>query len=172
MEKGYIHVYTGNGKGKTTAALGLALRSAGAGKRTFIGQFMKSMEYSEDKALKALQDYITIRKYGLDCFIVKKPTQKDIDYARKGLKEMEEILKNDEYDMVIFDEANVAVFFGLFSVHDLISVIKARPERTEIVVTGRYAPRELIDIADLVTEMVEIKHYYKDGLEARLGIEK
>lgn len=172
MDRGYIQVYTGNGKGKTTAALGLALRSAGAGRRTFIGQFLKSMDYSEDKALCALKDYITLKKYGLGCFIVDRPTRKDIDHARKGLEEMEKILVLDEYDMVIFDEASVAIFFGLFTVWDLIGVIKKKPLRTEIVITGRYAPQELIEIADLVTEMVEIKHYYNKGLEARLGIEK
>lgn len=172
INSGYIHIYTGNGKGKTTAALGLALRSVGAGKRVFIGQFMKSMAYSEDNAIKILGDGITLRKYGIDCFIVNSPTEKDIECARKGLDEMQKILESDKYDMVIFDEACVAIFFKLFTAEDLINVIQSRPERTEIVITGRYAPPKLIEIADLVTEMVEIKHYYNKGMEARIGIEK
>lgn len=168
--KGYIHVYTGNGKGKTTAAFGLALRSVGAGKRVFIAQFVKGMHYSELDALKRLPE-IEIKQFGLDCFIINKPTQKDIDAARAGLAEVSEIIKDGKYDVVILDEANIAIYYILFTADELIQIMAKRPQTMEIIITGRYAPPELIAYADLVTEMKEIKHYYNNGVEARKGIE-
>lgn len=171
MTSGRIQVYTGNGKGKTTAALGLALRAAGAGKRTFIGQFVKGMVYSEDIALKVHEDLIIIEKFGLDCFIYGKPSQKDIDLAKAGLEKIKQVLISDEYDIVIFDEANIALYYNLFSLKELIDIIELRNHRTEIIITGRYAPQGLIELADLVTEMVEVKHYFNQGVEARTGIE-
>lgn len=170
--KGYIQVYTGNGKGKTTAAFGLALRAAGAGKRTFFGQLIKSKAYSEIEAVaKYLPDSITTRQYGHGCFIGKSPEQADIDAAKNGLKDIENIILSGEYDIVVIDEANVAVYFNLINVEDLIEVIKKKPEQTEIIITGRYAHESILEVADLVTEMREVKHYYQKGIAAREGIE-
>ena len=168
---GYIHVYTGNGKGKTTAAYGLALRAAGAGKKVLIAQFIKGMPYSENEAVKKFLPDITINQYGLDCFIVNEPTEKDIASARAGLSEVTKAVISGDFDVVILDEACIAVHFNLFSVHELIDVLTSRPPEMEIVVTGRYAPPELVETADLVTEMKEIKHYYNQGVQARKGIE-
>ncbi|MBN2602048.1 MAG: cob(I)yrinic acid a,c-diamide adenosyltransferase [Candidatus Marinimicrobia bacterium] len=169
--KGYIQVYTGDGKGKTTAALGLALRAVGAGLRVFIGQFAKGMEYSEIKTIRERLPEITIRQYGRDCFIVKQPTEEDIKLARQGLDEIKEIVQSGKYDVVILDEANIAVHFGLFSIDDLLNVLDLKPKNLEIIVTGRKAHPELVKAADLVTEMLEIKHYYQNGVSARKGIE-
>ena len=171
QKRGYIHVYTGNGKGKTTAALGLTLRAVGAGKKVFFAQFVKGQRYSEVKAIEQYLPDAQIKQYGLDCFIWKKPTQADIDTAREGLREVEEIIRSGKYDMVVLDEANIAIFYGLFSVQELIDVVTRKPTDTEIIITGRYAAPELIEIADLVTEMKEVKHYYNQGVEARIGIE-
>ncbi len=171
MTRGYIHIYTGNGKGKTTAALGLALRAVGAGKKVFIAQFVKGRMYAEINAIKQCLPNIEIKQYGLRCFIEKAPTQPDIDSARNGLKEVAEIIQSGEYDLVVLDEANIALHFKLFSVNDLLEVLAQKPPSLELVITGRKAPRELIEIADLVTEMKEIKHYYQKGVEAREGIE-
>lgn len=168
-EKGFVHVYTGNGKGKTTAALGLAMRAAGAGKKVFIGQFVKGMHYSE---LDLRIENIEIKQYGADCFIYKDPTENDIKIARDGLAEMAEILKSGKYDVVIMDEACIAFYYKLFSFEELWKAVSQRAEHVEVVITGRYAPDALIEKADLVTEMKEIKHYYKTGVQARTGIEK
>ena len=164
--KGYIQVYTGNGKGKTTAALGLAIRAAGAGLKVFIGQFIKGKEYSENKSLKTFERSITMRQYGRECFITKKPDKEDIRCALEGLKEIQDIIKSGEYELVILDEANTAVHFKLFSIKDLIDVIDLKPNHVEIVITGRYADPQLIEKADLVTEMREIKHYFTCGISA------
>ena len=170
-EKGYVHVYTGNGKGKTSAALGLALRAAGAGIQVFIGQFMKGKKYSELKALERFPE-ITIRQYGRDCFIKKEPTKVDIIAARKGLEELSDVISSGEYPLVVLDEANVAVYFKLFTVGDLHALIDLKPVYVELVITGRNAEPSIIDRADLVTEMKEVKHYYQAGVKARKGIEK
>lgn len=169
--KGYIQVYTGNGKGKTTAAIGLSVRAAGAGKKVFFAQFAKGRIYSEVKAIQNLLPSITIKQYGLEYFIYKNPTQADIDKARKGFAEVSEIIASGQYDVVVLDEANIAIYYHLFTVEELIGVLKKKPDETEITITGRYAPFELIEFADLVTEMQEIKHYYQKGIEAREGIE-
>lgn len=171
QNRGYIQVYTGNGKGKTTAALGLSLRAAGAGKRIFFAQFIKGRRYSEVTAIEQFLPMVKIKQYGLDCFIAKDPTQVDIDAAQSGLNEIKEIILSGKYDIIILDEANIALFYGLFSVQELIDVITQKPTETEIIITGRYAPPELIEVADLVTEMKEIKHYFNKGIEARIGIE-
>ncbi|MFH1195979.1 MAG: cob(I)yrinic acid a,c-diamide adenosyltransferase [bacterium] len=168
--KGYIHIYTGNGKGKTTAALGLALRAAGAGKSVFIAQFVKGMHYSELEAIKRIPE-IEIKQYGLDCFIINEPTNADIQAAQAGLAEVSEIIKAGKYDLVILDEACIAIYYRLFNSGELIEILELKPESMEIIITGRYAPPELIAMADLVTEMHEVKHYYTQGVEARKGIE-
>jgi cob(I)alamin adenosyltransferase len=168
--KGYIHLYTGNGKGKTSAAIGLAIRAVGAGKRVFIAQFVKGMHYSELDALKRFPE-IELRQYGLDCFIKNKPTQKDIDAARAGLTEVEMIVTENSFDVLILDEICIALYYHLFEEKEVINLLKAKPAEMEVILTGRYATEALYEIADLVTEMKEIKHYYNDGVAARKGIE-
>lgn len=169
--KGYIQIYTGNGKGKTTAAIGLSVRAVGAGKKVFFAQFAKGRIYSEVKAIQSFLPSITIKQYGLEYFIYKNPMQADIDLARKGLDEVSEIITSGKYEVVVLDEANIAIYYNLFTVEELIVVLKKKPHETEIIITGRYASLELIEIADLVTEMREVKHYYSQGVEARVGIE-
>ena len=169
--RGYIHIYTGNGKGKTTAALGLSLRAVGAGKKVFFAQFVKGEIYSEVKAIQKFLPDITIRQYGLKCFIYENPSQADIDRARKGLKEVSEVILSGKYDVIVLDEANIAVYYNLFTDEELINIIRQKPEQTEIIITGRYASDKLIEFADLVTEMKEVKHYYNQGVQARKGIE-
>jgi cob(I)alamin adenosyltransferase len=172
LTKGYIQVYTGDGKGKTTAAIGLAVRAAGAGLKVFIGQFIKGMDYAELHSLKRFDDLITLKQYGSGCFITGEPSDQDRKLAQAGLAESKAIVTSGEYDLVILDEINVAHYFELVSTKDILSVIYIKPDHVELVFTGRRAPRELIDRADLVTEMREIKHYYQQGVEARVGIEK
>jgi cob(I)alamin adenosyltransferase len=169
--KGYVHVYTGDGKGKTTAALGLALRAAGAGMRVYIAQFVKGMHYSELDALDRYTDRITLRQYGRDCFIEKEPDPEDIQAARQGLEEVKGILASGDYEMVILDEANIATRYHLFSPDELVELVRSKPEAVELVITGRNADPKVIALADLVTEMKEIKHYYNRGVQARAGIE-
>ncbi len=169
--KGYIHIYTGTGKGKTTAALGLALRAAGAGKRVFIGQFLKSGEYSEVRALSRMNDLITIKQFGSGKFIEGKPEESDRLLVRKGLEIIRDALLSEEYDVIIMDEANLAIYYDLIQVDELISVIDQKPDHVEIIITGRFAAEKLMERADLVTEMREIKHYMKRGVRARVGIE-
>ena len=169
--KGYVHVYTGNGKGKTTAAIGLAIRAAGAGMRVYIAQFVKGMRYSELDALDRYHDRITLKQYGRDCFIEQEPAQEDIQAARQGLEEVKGILASGDYQMVILDEANIATRYNLFSADELIELVRTKPESMELVITGRNADPGVIAVADLVTEMKEIKHYYNRGIEARKGIE-
>jgi cob(I)alamin adenosyltransferase len=168
--KGYIHVYTGDGKGKTTAALGMALRAAGAGMKVFIGQFVKGMHYHELDVIERIPE-ITLRQYGLDCFIVNEPAEKDIEAAQKGFEEIKGIVQAGEHHMVVFDEVNIALYYKLISPEDLMHLIKNRPPHVEVVLTGRYAPQEILDMADLVTEMKEVRHYYRNGVEARKGFE-
>ncbi|MFH1082486.1 MAG: cob(I)yrinic acid a,c-diamide adenosyltransferase [Pseudomonadota bacterium] len=170
--RGRVHVYTGDGKGKTTAALGLALHAAGAGLKIYVAQFVKGAEYSELKALVRLSDLITTKQYGLGFFVNREPNKKDFRAAREGLKEVRGIICSGVYDVVILDEANIATYYDLFSVDDLLDVIRAKPERIELVITGRMADPLVIEAADLVTEMKEIKHYYDNGVRARIGIEK
>lgn len=171
MKKGYVQIYTGDGKGKTTAAFGLALRASGAGLKVFIGQFVKGMFYSELNIIPKI-DNITLKQYGQDCFIVNEPTEEDLKIAREGFDEVKDILNSNEYDLVILDEANIALYYNLFTVEELIDALKNRNPKIEVIITGRKAPDKLIDYADLVTEMKEIKHYYTKGVEARDGIEK
>lgn len=169
--KGFIHIYTGNGKGKTTAAFGLALRAAGAGKKVYIAQFVKGNMYSEIKAVRKFLPQITIEQFGRGCFIVKKPAAKDIHAARTGLTKLREVVSRAEYDMIILDEVFIATYYKLINVEEVLEILKTKPVATEMILTGRYAPQEITDEADLVTEMKEIKHYYTNGVEAREGIE-
>ena len=170
--EGYVQVYTGNGKGKTTAAFGLALRAAGAGLRVFIAQFVKGMQYSELRALERFSDLITLKQYGRECFINREPTDKDIAAAKKGYDDVTEVLRSAKYPLVILDEANIAVYYDLFPAQDLVALIEMKPKNVELVITGRYADPMVLERADLVTEMLEVKHYYQQGVNARRGIEK
>jgi len=170
--KGYLQVYTGNGKGKTTAALGLSLRAAGAGMKVYIAQFLKQGDYSEIKALERFSDAIVLEQFGLGQFVKGQPTQAEIDAARDGLDKARQQLSSGYYDMVILEEANIAAAVGLFSVKDLMDVIQQRPDHVELVITGRSAAPEVMEKADLVTEMRDVKHYYDQGVQARIGIEK
>jgi cob(I)alamin adenosyltransferase len=165
-----IQVYTGNGKGKTTAALGLALRACGAGLKVYIGQFIKSKNYSELKALRKFRPNLTIEQFGRGCFI-KIPCAKDRELAENGLKKIKQILSENRFDLVILDEVNVALDLKLFRIEAVLKLIENTPGRTELVLTGRNAPPEIIDRADLVSEINEIKHYYSKGVKARRGIE-
>lgn len=170
MEKGYVQVYTGNGKGKTTAALGLSLRAVCAGKKVFFGQFMKGQDYSELNAAKMLKNF-NIMQFGGLCFVKGEPSEEDKKDAKAGLMIMKEKLLSGKYDIVVFDEINTALFFKLIDTKDVLDVLKLKLEQTEVILTGRYAPEEIIEFANLVTEMTEIKHYYTEGVPARKGIE-
>lgn len=171
-KRGYVQVYTGDGKGKTTAAIGLAVRASGAGMKVFITQFIKQGDYSEIKTLRKLSDMITVEQYGMGRFVDGKPTREDFDIAAKGLKRAKQVMLSGKYDVIILEEVNVAVNYGLLPVQDLIDVIIAKPEGVEMVITGRNASPLILDKADLVTEMKPVKHYYDKGVRARLGIEK
>ena len=170
--KGYVHVYTGNGKGKTTASLGLALRAAGAGLRVHIVQFLKKGDYSEIRALERFSDLVSVEQYGLGRFVRGNPSEADIAAGRKGLQRIAGIMEEGKTDLLIVEEGSVAVKCGLFEITELLALIDGKPEGMEVVVTGRYAHEKLIERADLVTEMTEVKHYYKQGVNARIGIEK
>lgn len=173
LEKGYIHIYTGNGKGKTTAALGQALRAAGSGLKTYIVSFMKDFPYGELRSIQQVSQWIRLEQYGNDGFVLKKelPSERDLEIAKKALQKTQEAMLNGEYDIVIMDEVCVAIYFGLFKKEDVLSMLEQKPESVELILTGRYCPEELIEKADIVTEMVEIKHYYQKGISARRGIE-
>ena len=170
--KGYTHIYTGNGKGKTTAALGLAIRAAGAGLQVFLAQFIKGQQYSELKSLSRLSDQITVEQFGLLRFINGKPSASDIEAAQDGLERVKSAMLSGRFDVIIVDEGNVAVTYGLLSKQDLLDLIAMKPETLELIITGREALPEIIDKADLVTEMKAVKHYFNKGVNARVGIEK
>ena len=170
--KGYVQVYTGDGKGKTTASLGLSLRAAGAGLRVYIAQFIKSGDYSEIKALKRFDDLITVEQFGLGRFIKGRPSDADIQAAAAGIEKLKQVFAERRHDVVIVEEGNTAAACGVFSVETLLDLIKIRPESVELVITGRGADPEVIAQADLVTEMQAVKHYYEQGVVARVGIEK
>ena len=172
LKQGYTQVYTGNGKGKTTAAIGLAIRAAGAGLKVFIAQFIKMGDYSEIKALHRFSDLIAVEQYGLGRFIKGQPAPEDIQAAQKGLERVMSVLGSDEYSIIIMEEANIAVTLGLLTEEDLLKVIVDKPDDKELVITGRGASAAIIAKADLVTEMKDIKHYYQVGVRARVGIEK
>jgi len=168
---GYVQVYTGDGKGKTTAAIGLAVRAAGAGLKVFVAQFVKSEKYSEIIALERFSDLITCRRYGSGCWLRGQPDEEDARLAASGLEDVRRILEAGRHDVVILDEANIATHFGLLAVEDLIALIDLKPPGVELIFTGRKADPRLIDRADLVSEMREVKHYYQKGVLARKGID-
>ena len=172
MQKGYLQVYTGDGKGKTTAALGLAVRAAGAGFKVYIAQFLKKGDYSELQALERFSELITVEQFGLGRFVKGQPDADDIAAARKGLQSVRQVLGCGKYQMVILDEANVAAVCGLLSVEDLLAVIEQKPDHVELILTGRGAAQQIIAKADLVSEVKAVKHYFNNGVKARVGIEK
>jgi len=168
-----IQIYTGNGKGKTTAAIGQAIRAAGSGLRTLIIMFMKDHPYGEIESLKYLEQWITVEQYGNDQFVFQKqpPSDQDRASARKALDRAHQAMLSKEYDIVIMDEVCVCVYFKLLVVNDLLPLLDEKPDEVELILTGRYCPPEWIDRADLVTEMQEVKHYYQQGVLARKGFE-
>lgn len=177
MEQGFIHIYTGDGKGKTTAAFGLALRALCAGKNVAIGQFVKSMKYNETKVETIFNgsnpDFgiLHIEQFGQGCCLDRKPDETDGASALNGLSICKEWLINGEWDVVILDEIAIALQLGLLDVNDVIDLVQQKHVATEVVITGRCAPQDLIDIADLVTDMREVKHYYSKGVLSRNGID-
>ena len=165
-----IQVYTGNGKGKTTAAFGLALRAAGAGLNVYIGQFAKGCVYNEIKALKKIGK-IKVEQFGRRCFIKNSPEKIDIQMALAGLMRINEIIAAKKYRVVILDEVNIAVKLKLIPLRGLLELIKRTPKTIELVITGRDAHPKIIKLADLVSQIKEVKHYYIKGVKARRGIE-
>jgi cob(I)alamin adenosyltransferase len=172
MEKGLVQVYTGDGKGKTTSALGLAMRATGRGLSVYMVQFLKGREYGELESAKRLSDRFKIVQSGLDDFVKKgEPTEEDIRLARRGLDLAKDAIMSGEYDIVILDEVNVAVELGVLKAEDVLPLIDERPGSVELVLTGRYAPPEFCERADIITEMKNIRHCYEAGFEMREGIE-
>ena len=172
MEKGLVQVYTGDGKGKTTAALGLAMRAVGKGLSVFMVQFLKGRPYGEIESAKLLSPRFKVVQSGQDTFVKRgEPSEKDLRLARRGLELAREATSSGEYDIVILDEVNVAVELGVLSVEDVLPLIEQKPEGVELVITGRGAPEEFLKRADLVTEMKKIKHYHDKGVAMRDGIE-
>jgi cob(I)alamin adenosyltransferase len=174
LEQGLVQVYTGDGKGKTTASLGLAMRAVGRGLRVCMIQFIKGGgQYGEHLAAQKLAPLLTIYQTGRDGWIFRdKLDPEDIRIARESLDLARRTLTSGEYDLVILDEINGAVWFGLLDAEDILSLIREKPPRVELVITGRGADERVMAAADLVTEMREIKHYYQQGVHARVGIEK
>jgi cob(I)alamin adenosyltransferase len=174
LTKGYIHVYTGDGKGKTTAALGLALRALGHGLKVYMIQFMKgNIEYGEITMARKLQPHFQIRQMGRETFVDRaNPDPVDIQMAREALELAKSILETQDVDILILDEINVALDFKLIDIDDVLEMIGRKPPAIELVLTGRWAPPEIVEKADLVTEMKEIAHYYRRGIESRPGIDR
>jgi len=171
MTKGLIHVYTGSGKGKTTAALGLGLRATGADFKVHMIQFMKGRRYSEIDALEHLDNF-SVTQHGRDEFVSKeKPEQIDIDMAQEGFSYAIKIIYDNTFDIIILDEINVAVDFKLIALDEVLTLMDKKPEKLELILTGRYADTKIIKKADLVTEMLEIRHPYQKGIQSRKGID-
>ncbi|MCJ7679498.1 MAG: cob(I)yrinic acid a,c-diamide adenosyltransferase [Candidatus Aminicenantes bacterium] len=172
--RGYLQVYTGNGKGKTTAALGLALRAAGHGFRTYIGQFIKGQQYGELESIQKLAPLIILAQFGRSGFIhvTKDPDKADIQKAVEGLDKCRKAMLSGEYRIIVLDEINVAIYFNLIAEEALHRFLDEKPGDVELILTGRFAPASIIKRADLVTEMKDIRHYYDSGVQARDGIER
>jgi len=176
--QGLIHVYTGDGKGKTTAALGLALRAAGHGMRTYFCQFMKGQDYGELRAAAMLAEHLTVAQFGQPTFIHisedgqhSTATAEDICLAQEGLAAARHAVLGGEYDIVVLDEINVALHFKLLTMQDVLRLLDDKPPQVELVLTGRRVPLEILARADYVTEMREVEHPYRRGIQARPGIE-
>lgn len=173
LKKGFIQIYTGNGKGKTTAALGQAVRAAGSGLRTLIIHFMKDFPYGEIKGLEPLREFITVEQFGNDEFVLRRqlPSEEDRQKALNAIERARRAMLDGKYDIVVLDEVCVTFYFKLLDVSDVMPLLDEKPEGVELILTGRYCPQELIDKADLVSEMREVKHYYMQGITSRKGIE-
>ena len=171
MERGLVQVYTGEGKGKTTAALGLALRACGSSLRVFLAQFAKGRHYGELDALARFADLVTVRQYGQESFIRGEPSAEDLRLARAGWQEVREVSSRAEHDLLILDEIGIALHYRLVDLAEVLELLAGKPATMELVLTGRKIPPELLERADLVTEMREVKHYYARGVKARKGIE-
>lgn len=172
LEQGCVQVYTGNGKGKTTASLGLALRAVGRGLNVCVFQFIKGGgRYGEHLAAEKLAPFLTIIQTGRPGWVNTKDISEDRNAAQEALVQARELLTSGSFDLFVCDEINGAVGFGLLDVEQVLELIQCKPEKTELVLTGRNAHQRIIEAADLVTEMREIKHYYKAGVPARVGIE-
>lgn len=171
--KGYVQIYTGNGKGKTTAALGLIVRALGNNWKVFLCQFMKGQNYGELSSLATFPN-LTLRRFGTGRFVRSVENLQDADkqLAREGYEAAKTAVLSREYPLVVLDEIFVARRFGLVQTDEILFLIENKPEEVELVLTGRHAPEEIIERADLVTEMKEIKHYFKQGVKARIGIER
>lgn len=172
LEKGLVQVYTGNGKGKTSAAFGLALRAVGRGLKVYIIQFIKGgFDYGELYVVDKLPG-LKLKAFGRGKFVAtEKPDSMDANLAEEALAAAKKVIKSGEYDIVILDEINVALSLHLIKTDKVMKLIKSKPASTELVLTGRDAPKEIIEVADLVTEMVEVKHPFNQGFRARKGIE-
>ena len=170
LKRSLVQIYTGNGKGKTTAAMGLAVRAVGAGLKVSIHQFIKGRRYSEIETLSKIKN-IKVSQCGRGCFIKGKPKVSDIECAVAGLACAREDMMSSLYDIVILDEINVALKCKLLKVKDVISFIESKPRSVELVLTGRYCPRSIMRLADLITDMREVRHPYRRGIKSRLGIE-
>ncbi|MFO7862220.1 MAG: cob(I)yrinic acid a,c-diamide adenosyltransferase [Desulfosalsimonas sp.] len=171
MEKGYIQVYTGNGKQKITAALGLALRAAGSGLRVYIAKFMEKGHCSEIRALERLSDRIAVEQFGTGCSVRGKPDPADFEAARKGLAAARQAMLSGGYDMVVLEEANVAYESKIISEQDLMDFVSAKPDGVELVLTGRGGAPAVLERADLITEIKLVRHYFEQGVGTRTGIE-
>jgi cob(I)alamin adenosyltransferase len=170
--RGLVIVITGNGKGKTTSAFGQALRAVGQGYKIFIMQFMKGRDYGEFVAAKKYLPRLTVRRSGLDSFVMRdKPAPVDIELARQGFELAKKAIASGKYNMVILDEINVAIDFNLIPLEEMIRLIKNKPPGLDLILTGRYAAKEIIKLADTVSEVKEIKHHYTAGIKDRAGIE-
>lgn len=170
--QGTIQIYTGNGKGKTTSALGLAIRAVGAGKKVFIGQFLKSGKYSEMNSLRQFPDQVSVEHYGLGKFVKGRPSEEDKIAGKEGYQKIRRILEKGNHDLVIIDEGNMAVRYNIISEQSLLDLFEMKPGHVGLIVTGRGATPAVINRADTVIELKEVKHYYKKGVKARVGIEK
>lgn len=172
LEKGLVQVYTGNGKGKTSAAFGLALRATGRGLKVYMIQFIKGgFDYGELYTVKNLPNF-TLKAFGRGKFVTSKPPQKeDVRLAQEALHLAEQVIHSGSSNIVILDEINVALDLKLISLEDVLKLIKSKPPGLELVLTGRNAPEKIVETADLVTEMKEVKHPFSKGTEARKGIE-
>ncbi|RKY70289.1 MAG: cob(I)yrinic acid a,c-diamide adenosyltransferase [Candidatus Latescibacterota bacterium] len=168
--KGYLQVYTGDGKGKSTAAFGLALRGRGAGLRVKIIQFIKNKEYSETAVLKNIG--VTVLQFGEGLLFGRPPEEADFRAADEGLQEAAASFRNEDTDILILDEINVTLGLGLIQEEPFLKLLGEKPSSMEVICTGRRAPGKLLELADLITEMKAVKHYYEAGIPARTGIEK
>jgi cob(I)alamin adenosyltransferase len=171
-ELGLVQVYTGNGKGKTTAALGMALRACGHGYRVLIVQFLKTDgTYGENKIWKQVPG-LEIVPAGRDCLIFQEPTPEDREYALRGLDIAAKAMREGTHDIVVLDEVNISCKLKLLHPQEVVDAVKARKEGVEVIITGRYAPEEFLEMADLITEMKEVRHYHDKGVLSREGADK